>query len=318
VQIEEDLSGPTGDLCEQRLATAQLEGITAVFRDLGVDRPRAAALLEAVDEVPAASHIRAAKQAVEAAGISVAGGDVERCLILTGALHKLRELPHLPVSRRVRALLCEELAWVASAPTAEFARCGVGTARFVRLAKIATHTRWPAGQFEWEISGIPRSDVLRVDPLLLPGTLAFLAWRLRGLGPVFFSHLNPRRPHRALLEDEANRSYFQMAQAMEQQPAIRGFAACSWFRSPETQRVSPHLAWLSRVFLENGGWVVDAGKAGADCGALYRSSTRRALYEAGRFTPRKGLVVWPRRAMLGWAAAHPELAGPSPLEAQVG
>jgi hypothetical protein len=131
---------------------------------------------------------------------------------------------------------------------------------------------------------------------------------MRGLKPVFFSHLNPRRANASLREDEALRSYFRMAEAMRQQPEIVGFAACSWFRSPDTHAVSPHLAWLSNVFLANGGLVVRAGRADPDCGVLYGSATRRALFTAGKFVPTEGLVLWPRRAMLAWAHAHPELA----------
>jgi hypothetical protein len=131
---------------------------------------------------------------------------------------------------------------------------------------------------------------------------------MRGLGPVFFSHLNPRRATRSLREDDANRSYYRMARSLELQPSIRGFAACSWFRSPATHRVSPHLAWLSQVFLDNGGLVVESGLAEPDCGIFSRSETRKRLYESGKFIPTRGLVLWPRDSMIAWAAAHPEWA----------
>jgi hypothetical protein len=100
-----------------------------------------------------------------------------------------------------------------------------------------------------------------------------------------------------------------MAQALEMQPEVLGFAACSWFRSPATHRVSPHLAWVSTVFVENGGLVAEAGRDDPDSGVLARSATRRALYEAGTFTPTRGLVMWPRASMIAWARRHPELAG---------
>jgi hypothetical protein len=219
-------------------------------------------------------------------------GAFERCLLLDAAAHACSLLPTLPVTARVKECFCAELP--------------VGSARFTGLAKTVTLRRFPAGQFDWEVSGIPRSALLRVNPARLPGIAAFVVWRMRGLGPVFFSHLNPRRPSRSLSEMEANRSYYQMARTMEMQPQVRGFAAWSWFRSPATHAVSPHLAWLSQVFLENGGRVVEAGPEPPDGGVLYRSETRRRLYDSGQFRPTKGLVLWPRRAMLDWAAAHPE------------
>jgi hypothetical protein len=99
-----------------------------------------------------------------------------------------------------------------------------------------------------------------------------------------------------------------MARSMELQPDIKGLVASSWFRSPDTHRVSPGLAWVNTVVLENGGFVAVRGRARPDCGVFVRSPTRRRLYERGEFTPTIGLVIWPRRALLKWAETHPELA----------
>ena len=84
--------------------------------------------------------------------------------------------------------------------------------------------------------------------------------------------------------------------------------ASAWFRSPDTHRVSPHLSWVNRVVLDHGGFVAVHGPADPACGVFARSTTRRRLYEAGSFRPTLGLVIWPRRAMIAWADAHPELA----------
>lgn len=237
-------------------------------------------------------------------------GVFERYLLLDAAAHACSLLPALAVTARVKQCFCAEFNYVATADATAFGKMQIGSARFAGVAKTTTLRRFPAGQFDWEVSGIPRSALLRVSPAQIASIAAFVVWRMRGLGPVFFSHLNPRRPNRSLLEVEANRSYYQMARTMELQPDIRGFAALSWFRSPATHAVSPHLAWLSRVFLENGGRVVEAGPEPPDGGVLYRSETRRRLFESGKFHPTRGLVLWPRRAMIDWAAAHPELETP--------
>jgi hypothetical protein len=241
-------------------------------------------------------------------------GAFERCLLVDAAAHACSLLPTLPVTARVKQFFCAEFNYVATADSTAFGKMQVGSPRFAGIAKTTTLRRFPAGQFDWEVSAIPRSALLRVSPAHIASTAAFVVWRMRGLGPVFFSHLNPRRPNRSLLEVEANRSYYQMARTMELQPKIRGFAAHSWFRSPATHAVSPHLAWLSRVFLENGGCVVEAGPEPSDAGVLYRSETRRRLFESGKFHPTRGLVLWPRRAMIAWAAAHPEFETP-PVDA---
>lgn len=234
----------------------------------------------------------------------------QRVVLLSAALESLRTLPNLPVSDDVKARFCEEFCFFASPPGEHASRFDIGSASFAGMCKTATLRRFPAGQFDWEVGGISRSDIAAVSAGQLMPTMLFAAFRMRGLQPVFFSHLNWRRGNRSLLEAEANRSYFRMAESMRLQPEIKGFAACSWFRSPGVHRVSPNLAWLSRVFLENGGFVVEAGPDSPDGGVLHRSRTRRELYEAGKFRPTKGLVMWPRDAMIAWAAAHPELETP--------
>jgi len=231
-----------------------------------------------------------------------------RRVLLEAALRGLERLPDLPLPRSVKDAFCREFAFIATADESQFAKYQPGSVRYDELLRTAKLKRFPAGQFDWEVGGISRSDLVRVRPPDLPGAIWFAARRMRGLRPVFFCHLNRRRTSRSLREDEALRSYFRMAEAMRQQPDIRGFAACSWFRSPATHAVSPHLSWLSRVFVENGGLVVDAGYEHPDCGVLTTSSTRRRLYDEGRFRPRRGLVMWPRAAMLRWAAQHPELS----------
>jgi hypothetical protein len=228
--------------------------------------------------------------------------------LIEAALTNSDRIPLLRLPACIVRLIASELSFLATADEETFARYCAKPSRVERLWRIVTLQRFPAGQFEWEISGISRSDLVRVAPLTLPRVAWFCAFRMHGLRPVFFSHLNPRRPQQPLDEHEANRSYHRMARAMALQPEVRGFAACSWFRSPSTHRASPRLAWLSTVFIENGGLVVDAGRDSEDSGALARSATRRHLYETGKFVPRRGLVMWPRSAMIEWADAHPEFA----------
>jgi hypothetical protein len=181
-------------------------------------------------------------------------------------------------------------------------------ASFVAMARIATLSRFPAGQLDWEVSGIPRSWLFKVPRRRLPRLLGSILFELGGFQPAFFSHINPnRRNQTSLLERESLRSYHRMARSMERQPQIRGLVTSSWLHSPETFRVSPHLAWLNAVFLENGGYVVPLGPADPDCGVLHRSPERRQAYETGTFRPTEALVVWPRTAMLAWAAGHDDL-----------
>jgi transposase InsO family protein len=297
----------TTEVCAKALQEPALRECADALRAAGYARAELCEIAARVSDAQSTQEpVRALHAACASLNIAADLRAVERVLLLNASIESLHRLPHLPVSDDVKALFCEEFCFYASPPGEHAARYDVGTASFVAMCKTATLRRFPAGQFDWEVGGIRRSDIGRVSvPKLVP-TILFAALRMRGLQPVFFSHLNWRRPHRSLIELEANRSYYRMAQALRLQPGIKGFAACSWFRSPGVHRVSPHLAWLSRVILENGGFVVEAGVDSPESGVLHRSRTRRSLYEAGKFRPSKGLVMWPREAMIGWAAAHPE------------
>lgn len=294
--------------CNDALHTSAMQSTARALAEEGVTPASALEFVERVTEDPATrTRVHAWKKALAARGASTNQTQVERLLLIRSALASLSALPDLPIDEDVKRLMCEEFCFFASeqVDTEQFA---VGGQRFVGMCKTASLRRFRAGLFDWEVSGVSRSYIAQVSPRHLAQTLAFVVRRMRGLGPVFFSHLNPRRATPSLREDDANRSYYRMARSLELQPSIRGFAACSWFRSPGTHRVSPHLAWLSQVFRDNGGLVVESGLAEADCGVLSRSETRRRLYESGKFTPTRGLVLWPRDAMIAWAANHPEWA----------
>jgi len=234
-------------------------------------------------------------------------GSFERLLLMRQQLKALPQIAPLPVSEDVKRLFCEEFQYVATPPRGAVFDAARGS--FVALCEVATLRRFPAGQLHWNLSGLPRSWLLKVRGRARLTLLAWVAGRLRGFRPVFFPHLNAHRKSRWILtEQESNRSYYRMAQSMIHQPGVKGLVASSWLHSPDTFAVSPHLAWMNRTFLENGGLVVIMGPADPDCGVLSRSPERKKLYDEGTFKPTTGLVIWPRAAMLDWAARHPELA----------
>ena len=236
----------------------------------------------------------------------IPGGPFERVLVLRQAGKTLPRIGSLPVSDDCKRLFCEEFQYVARPPIR--AKFDVARGSFVTLCEVATLRRFPAGLFHWTNSGLPRSWVMKVagrDRLRL---VYWIARKMKGFGPVFFPHLNPNRKQRWLTEVAANRSYYCMAQSLRLQPHVKGMVASSWLRSTDTYKVSPELAWMNTTILENGGLAVIMGPADPGSGVLTRSPARQKAYEAGVFKPTNGLVIWPRDAMIAWAAQHPELA----------
>lgn len=243
------------------------------------------------------------KASVEASGIDLGNGAFERFVLTSTAARALSQLDSRPLSPSVKTL-CRQAFTRFADPRRNY---DLSHNHFIAFCKVASLRRFPAGQFDWEPSGLPRSWVPKIRPIgALVRTLRLIA-QIRGFGPAFFIHMGTGGRNYALLEAEANRSYYRMAQSLALQPDMQGLIAASWLHSPDTFSISPHLGWLNRVFAENGAILATIGPADPDCGVLHRSPERQSAYQEGRFTPTVGLVIWPRAEMLAWARRHPEL-----------
>ena len=234
-----------------------------------------------------------------------------RVLLAGVALQNLKRLEDLPLETSVKSMLCDYCKFFVSPPSDEMPLFDPNQYSFLALAKIALLERFPAGQFDWEISGFPRSWLLKIPFSSLPKVAYFLGRRLKGFAPCINSHLSFRRKNSLILiPRECQKSWYRMAISVERQPKIRGLVARSWLYSPDTFKVSPHLSFLVEPFLESGGLVTTRGKADADTGFLVGSESRRKLYESGEFKPTMGLVLWTRDQMIQWAHSHPEFGDP--------
>jgi hypothetical protein len=257
-----------------------------------------------ISEAPATlARLTALQSRVAAELGTLADGTFERFVLTLSANQTLDRLPAAPLSDHVKRLWCDVMLRCSGGQL----RVRTSERRFVGLTKIATLRRFPAGQFDWEPSGVPRSWIHRIRPIgaLVRVLRTLVEWR--SFSPAYFVHLTATRPLPALVEREAQKSYYRMAKSMELQPGAKGLIASAWFHSPDTFRVTPHLAWLNRVFVENGGIVATMGPADPGCGVFHRSPERRKAADEGRFKPTLGLIIWSRRDMLDWAARHPEL-----------
>lgn len=297
------------EACEDSLRGADLRRVAEALERSGVSREQCVSLVRAVDG--SNGDQRPVKQLISSIaplGADWEDGSIERFLLIQGALGSLPAVPGLPVNTAVKTNFCEAFRFFAFPPQVAKPKFLAGSASFGSMCRIAALRRFPAGEFEWEVSGLPRSWLFKVNPRSLPKLLYTVAARMNGFAPVFFPHLGVLRPKRiALLEPLINKSYYQMATSLEFQPEIKGLVTSSWFFSPEIGKVSPHLAWLGKFFVENGGLVVTMGSTDVRSGALSRSKRRRELYESGKFQPTAGLVIWPRKEMLEWAARQSEL-----------
>jgi hypothetical protein len=273
-----------------------------LLRRLEKSPEEAAELLAAVTEQPETHEpIRALKTA---AGIE--DDSVERVLLWYAAQRRLPEVDALPVTAGVKSLLGKELR----ALPMQNLMYEVGSYMFTRAARVTTFRRFPAGVMEWDISGIPKSWLLKAPLRDTPKLLSVIALQLRGVQPCFFMHVAPKPRSRALvIEKEVMSAYYRMTRSLELQPEMKAIIAAAWFYDPAALTDNAHLQYLHKPFRDHGGFLTTIGPAQADAGFLEGNAKRRQQYEAGELQYRIGLAIWPRRAALKWAATHPELDG---------
>jgi hypothetical protein len=293
----------TLELCRSALQQAEfvpvhemLHGLNAfaILREVGDDRSSRIALLK----LP--SSVGSDEGAISPRALS-------RYLLLRSAESALPLIAALAVSDAVKSLIYREFEFFATPGRGFETLFDLSNYSFSAMAKIATLRRFPAGQLDWEVSGLPRSWLLKVPRKRVAGLLSFVLMEMKGFSPALFTHVARHRPGRLVfLEKEIKKSYYRTIRSMELQPAIKGILSSSWFYSPEIGRVSPHLDWMPRFFEENGGWTSIMGIAPHNSGVFSRSPERMQSFKNKEFTPKLGLVLWPRHAALDWAHRHEE------------
>jgi len=113
----------------------------------------------------------------------------------------------------------------------------------------------PAGQHDWEVTGLARSWLAKVPLTQLPRLLVDIAYELGGgFAPLGAPSISmPGGPPRCLiLKAEAERSYLRIAECLPLQPELRGLMAYSWFYSTAVREVSPQSLLGCAIFFRPG------------------------------------------------------------------
>lgn len=236
---------------------------------------------------------------------------VDRAMVVETCAETVDRIADLRVDPVVKRLICQEFTFYSSIKADWSAHFDPESLSFRAYCGHALLLRFPAGQFSWNQAGLQRSALLEMPISLKPALLRHVM-KMGGFAPCFEPHMAVfRKPFAALVERECLRSYHRMARTMELQPQIKGLVAASWLFDEHTIRLTPHIAFLRKLFEENGGFVGPLRPCEGNAGFLQGSEARRKAYQDGSYRPKETLVLWPRAAMIGWAKAHPELADPA-------
>lgn len=99
-----------------------------------------------------------------------------------------------------------------------------------------------------------------------------------------------------------DRMWRTAAAVLKAHPRLAGAMGASWFYDPQLETVSPRLNYLRADPLQGGAWLVHQGPGDIHTErATATSPTRRALMEAGDYTPTSWLLAWPRKELIAWA-----------------
>jgi hypothetical protein len=231
---------------------------------------------------------------------------LERAMLVLAGQVFLESVLDFPADESVKHLICKELLSYAH-PPANLERFAFGHYNFSAMCKIVSGERFPGGLLHWEISGFARSWFLRMPVTSILPTFLFTLKDTRGFHPFFVSHMGGLAARIPIVTESALlKSFCRVCLAAEKNPAIKGFVAVSWLHSKETHRVSPHLAFMNRPYLESGGCYFEVGLK-PESGALLKGDPGRAkLY--GRYVRIVGGVMCSRQQLISWLHNHPEVA----------
>lgn len=227
------------------------------------------------------------------------------------------------VDARLKALMCDLVATHPGPAAAEFtaplrtelerivAEAGsaevlhtVGTDQTLKDLAVCTGRVHAGGaQLIEPHRGLSRGAVLRAGLLQATEFLQTLV-RLGGHDRFLEIHTSNKTLHE-FTPAGWDRCYQRAAALLEADPAARGLFGSSWFYDPVLTRLSPRLAYLRAVPASAGARFYELGPdADATRDALATSPTRRELARTGAYTPTRWLMLWPRAALLDWAAAR--------------
>jgi hypothetical protein len=173
---------------------------------------------------------------------------------------------------------------------------------FIKDLAIASQRMVPAGAQIAHLTGVPRRSLLQTRGFEWIKALLFFA-RLGGFSSFYEIHT-----HTPVLSEfnEAGwiRCYKRLAKLLVANLQVKGVMGAAWFFDPAIATVSPRLAYLRSIPVDNGAlsMFVSAGDEKSISLATATSDTRRMLYAEGKYVPATYMLVWGREDLIRWAS----------------
>lgn len=188
--------------------------------------------------------------------------------------------------------------------------------KFLKELGVCSLRVIPAGAQKISLSPLPVNFIFKEGVPQFLDALSFLLFDLRGFKKFYTMHTDSHDPY---LMSEFNaqgwrRYLLRAADILMLNPTVSGIYGRSWFIDPQLEEISPRVCYVRKLVFESGGRIFSVGAAANDIqDAVYRSPTRKRLFDDGKYIPRDYIGIWPRKSLINWAQdqkrLHPERAG---------
>lgn len=143
--------------------------------------------------------------------------------------------------------------------------------------------------------------ILKRSPLQFFELLTQTLRKAGGLSPYYDLHADTRYLAEFNPENR-NYCYSNIAEMLKLNPEMKGGCWISWYNDPNLAVISPRLAYIVKEPIQNGArtFGIDTTKS-TIAHATLKSSTRKRLYQEGKYKPANYMVIWPRKYLIEWA-----------------
>lgn len=170
----------------------------------------------------------------------------------------------------------------------------------------------PAGAQKISLSSLPAEFIFRNGMSQFMEGVLYVLSELKGFKPLYNMHTDSHDP---FLMSEFNEKgwrnfLIRAAEMLKLNPEVRGIFGKTWFVDPQLEEISPRLCYVRKIFNQNGGrfFYIGPSTNGIE-DAVYKSPTRKQLYDRGKYIPKDYLGIWSRKKLIPWAERQKRLAG---------
>lgn len=138
--------------------------------------------------------------------------------------------------------------------------------------------------------------------------LYLVVFKLKGIQPLYMAHLDTRdeKGMAGFTPEGQVDCYRNKVALFKRNKEVKGFWGETWFYDPRVKEISPRLGYVLDFNLDTlkGAHFYGGTGEGVTKHAIATSSTRKKLYEEGKYIPTNYIMVHTRKRLIEWASQY--------------